>query len=748
MLLVKHAYEANPLLAHLLRVSIVPRNFDESLLAMLSDRTVDDEEFSVAVRNLLAMPFVVRRHDGRYRIHDEIRRALFERFEETDQDRRLLHKLNERLAAYYAAEHERARVIADQFDSVARLLREVSPGRLLGMRSAIEGQLVRPLVEAQHHVTVVDPSGAGLTQFRRWFELYENEGRVGVCRLLLRSWRDDLERLSGDAGISLYDWRTYYQGRLALAEKDRHGAIEIATELLAQPKLLQPVRLLSQQLVTESLVAECRFAEALEQTDAAVALDSNGDLDAETRRRIFTQQATIHRFLYDSAAQAVSLKKALHAARSAQNRDAQAAILNQLSALCATEGDIPAAANYALQALHVVRTSRSPDSTITASKCAAQLMRTFGAHDPRLADLFHIEASQLTRGDDTRGTAQIEIAFASTLTKTCHFERAHNVLDRLETRLSDQRLLERSGASIVRANLLEAEGRDREAVELYRRTVAEVERKRGDTWDRAVALTNAAETEMNIADLLDEAWSSAMRARRLWVSMGHERGIALTNAVMAEVSRRRADYTGAMARLGSERPLPGLGFEEPWYWTSARLAADLGRRDEAADYLKYVLDRSFQIGRLRAAARAAALLVELLIGADRYDAAVEVKDVLTDVMRRLGMLRQYQQTRTADQADEHNGRAVRLLSGQSNRSHDAVRSAIQHLEEAISADPGPFWYSLNLSYAFFRLGDKEAVREAMDTAEAKAVNTPFEQAVSHIAEELANSSWGLGDDAN
>lgn len=740
-LLVEQTYSANPLLSHLLQVTAVPRKFDESLLAMLSDQRSDDQGFSEAVHSLLGMPFVVRRHDGMYRIHDGIRGALLAHLSETAEGMSLLRDLDERLADWYATAHNQAREVAHQFDSVAALLREVSPDRMLAFRSAIEKQLVRPLTEALHHATAADSGGTGLARFQRWFDLYESEHRVGICRLLLRSWRNDVERLPGGAADATREWCQYYAARLALAEGDRETARTEARKLLTQPELSPKIRVLSQELLTDTLIEDGRLGEALQEAAVAVRLRSTDDPDPWSLWHVFTQQATIHRMLFDCESRAASLEQAMLAARSAHNRESEATILTELSAHYAAYGNLADATSCALDALHIVRTFRPAATMITTMRFAAHMTKTFGARDPRLADLFHIEAAHLIPGDDLRSAIEVEAAYVVALMSTGQFERAHRVLDRLETRAGGQWPAGQSDVQMLRANLLDAEGREKEAVRHNQRRAQELTLRQGNIWDRAAALTNAATTEMDFVDLLDEAQATAIEARELWQSMGHSRGVALTDVVLAEVSRRRGDYAAATDRLGAECPEPAMGLEDLWYRTAARVADDLGRHDEAAQHLRHLLGNASSAGHLRVAARTSALLVEILIRAGHLDDATEIADVFTETMKKVRELREYSPAEAAHLADEHNGRAVRLLSNDNKLLADPVRLAVQHLEEAISGDPVPFWYSLNQAYAFLRLGDKRAVRKAMKAAEVKAAGTPFEKAVHHLARELAQFSW-------
>ena len=735
--LVKLASEANSLLADLIQVGAVPRKFDEPVLRLLIDGQPTDEEFSSAFSTFFAMPFVTGRRDGRYRMHEEIRRAMLARFEATDEGRKALAELNGRLADYYEKAHDRARMVADQFDVVSDLLRQVSPDRVPAMRSAVEDQLVRPLIEAQHHRTATDPTGAGLQYFHKSFELYEYEGRIEVCRLLLRSWWNDIEDLADDRVKALRNWNMAYEVRLAVDQEDGDRARQIADELMAQPGLDAKMKVQIQGFVTRSLMTECRFADALRATENEIASRGDHDPDPANRWVVFATQANIHKALFDREAQEVSLGLALEATQSAVARDAEAVILDQLAALHAEQGGCAEAASLAIQALHIVRTLTGPSAAIAAQRHAVQMMRTFGVRDPRLADLFHTEAVHLTRGDNVLRFVAVEGAFVRALTGTEQFERAHQVLDHVDARLGDQYPAERSQVLVYRANALEAEGRKRESVEQNRRTAEEAERQRGTKWSVAAALTNAATGQMRIGDLLDDACKSADKARDLWVEMGNVRGVALADVVRAEVARRRGDFAGAQAVLGAGPPLVSAGLEEAWYTTAANLAAALDSFDEAVGHINASLEIVTRSGHLRDAARANARLVEILLYAGRNEEAVAATRQLSDLMDELSTLRQYQQSNTSQRADEHSGRAVRLLSAGSGRPLDTVRSAVQHLDEAQSADPGPCWYALNQAYAYLRLGDKKSVRRSIELAATKAADTIFAEPIAGLSAKLA-----------
>jgi hypothetical protein len=740
LLLLERAREADPLLADLLRVSAVPRSFDESLLAVLAGCDPDDSDFQASARELLTMSFAVRRQDGLYRLHDAMRNVILATFEMTTSDRKLLRALQERLIAYYRVEHDQARDVARQLDVVAGLLREVSPERLVRLRSVVEDRVVRALIEAMHHLTLVDPTGEGLAQFSKWFDLYEHEGRLEVCRLLLRAWSDDLTRLTNAATKELLDWCSYYQGRLALAEGDGENAGREAESLLAKRQLAPAIRDCTEELLTDSLIAECRLTEALTHSDENIRAERGFESDSPKRERLYTQQARIYSLLHDGQSQAASLVSAIEAARWAGSRGRQAALISRLSVLLASNGDLKGAASCVVQALHIVRTLSSPDAAIMCTQFAIQTIRAFGGRDPRLADLFRVEARQAAREDDIRSVIEREMAYVTALARTGQFERAHATLELLETRMSDQRGPTRPRVLMLRANLLDAEGREREAVQLNREIVKDTERQRRDAWARAAALTNAATTEMNIGDLLDDAWASAEKARELWRSMGHLRGAALTNVVLAEVSRRRGDYKRAMALLGEADPLPALGLEHRWYWTWAQLAADCGRQNETAQYLRHLLDSSTRRGELRSSVRVAARLVDCLIWAGDQDAALEAGDVLGEVVDRIRMMRQYRTIPSQCNADEHNGRGVRLLCADSEHPMEDARSAAEHFDEAMAADSKPFWYPLNQAYAFALLRNRKGVKDAMTSACEKAAGTPFEEPVSRLTNGLLKSS--------
>jgi tetratricopeptide (TPR) repeat protein len=738
--LVEYASESSPLLAELIQVAAVPRKFDESLLRLLVDSQPSDTEFSSAFSTLIDMSFVLRRRDGRYRMHAEIRQAMMTWFAATDAGRETLAGLNRRLADYYQDEHEQARTVSYQFDVIDALLRQVSPDRVPAMRSAVENQLVMPLIETQHHRTVIDPAGTGLDHFQRSFELYESEGRFEVCRLLLRSWWNDIEDLADDTVSVLNDWYLHYQVRLAVAQEDGPRAREIADELLAKPGVEPRIRLMTQGMVTRSLITECRFAEALQEIEKEIALRADDDPDPTNQWLVFALQARIHRSLFDGDAEQASLGLALEAARSGQNRVGEAAMLSELSAVQARQGNLVEAGAQAIQALHIARTLPVPAAAKVAQQIAVQMMGSFGASEPRLADLFHTEAAYLSRGGDIRAFVAVEGVYLCTLTDTGQFGRAHQVLDRVEARLGDQDAAERSTVLMYRANLLEAEGRAREAVDQNRRNVDEAERQRGMKWSVAAALTNAATAQMRIGDLLDDACTCADRARGLWLEMGNARGVARVDVVLAEVSRRRGDYAGARAALGAGPPLQAMGMEGSWYWTAADTAAAVESLDEAVGHMYALLEILNRGGQLREAARANARLVQILMYAGRQEEAAEVTARLSELMDRLTALGQYCANDASRQADEHDSRAVRQLSVVSDRPREAAHSAVEHLQEAQSADPGPCWYAFNQAYAYLRLGDKGSAGRTIRLAAEKAAGTVFAEPIASLVSTAEFSS--------
>jgi tetratricopeptide (TPR) repeat protein len=293
---------------------------------------------------------------------------------------------------------------------------------------------------------------------------------------------------------------------------------------------------------------------------------------------------------------------------------------------------------------------------------------------------------------------------------------------------------------MYRANLLNAEGRAREAVDLNRRNVDEAERQRGTKWSVAAALTNAATAQMRIGDLLDDACTSADRARSLWLEMGNARGVARVDVVRVEVSRRRGNYADARAALEDGPPLLAKGMEENWYWTAANTAAAVESLDEAIGHLYALLEILNRGGQLREAAQAQARLVQILMYAGRQEEAAEVTARLSELMDRLTALGQYRVKDASQQADEHDGRAVRQLSVVSDHPREAARSAVEHLQEAQSADAGPCWYAFNQAYAYLRLGDRESAGRIIRLAAEKAAGTVFAEPIGSLVNTTEFSS--------
>ena len=173
----------------------------------------------------------------------------------------------------------------------------------------------------------------------------------------------------------------------------------------------------------------------------------------------------------------------------------------------------------------------------------------------------------------------------------------------------------------------------------------------------------------------------------LWAQMGHRRGMTLTWAVQAEVARRRGLYDEAESLLTASPPPEGsrpvLGWEHglgrvghgPWSPRRGSRAPGRGRRGTAP--LRRSLSRRVPRRRVpggESSGRSA-----------RRCAAVCVHRAPDDggAPRRVGLLVRLPDSVTADQ---HNARAVRQLSNETRRPTDALRDAVQNLDEAIRLD--------------------------------------------------------------
>jgi tetratricopeptide (TPR) repeat protein len=506
-------------------------------------------------------------------------------------------------------------------------------------------------------------------------------------------------------------------------------------ELLADPGLDPELRLWSLWLISDALRTNGQYREALTAIENELAERREEDADAWNRPLIYTRQASVHETLWDYDSQMSSLNLALESARDVGNVAVQGDVLNQLSRALVGQGDLVGAADHAIQALRIARTI-DPPSLELARACAVQIMQSFGSADPRLADTFHAEARALTRGDDTTRIMEVDTAYAAVLSSSARFEHAHRALDGLSGLLSDLRPIDRITVQMTHANLLDAEGRQREAVQENRNTVEALGNSRRDRWPLAAALTNAATTEMGVGDMLDEAVRSAETARDLWTQLGDERGVILSDVVQAEVFRRRGKYEAARVVLGDHSRLPGPRPPLEWLLVNAELELDVGRLDVAAKHLSAAVEESLRCGERGSAVSAASRLLGVQLRAGDLAGAEQSADRVYELMGELRTLRSYRSTAETELANQHNGRAVRQLIVSSLRPIPAVRDAVQHLEEAIHRDVGSCWYSLNLAYAHGKLGDKKSMKRALDAAIGKAEGSLFGDPIARLAAEF------------
>jgi tetratricopeptide (TPR) repeat protein len=734
--LLDRAHADDPAFAELINVAAVPRKFDIDLLAHLVGSSPDEAAFRRRFESLRVQPYVTIRRDGRLRMHNEIRRALLARSESTEEGREALRASRERVATYYDAEHERARHLSDELAVVDEVLREVSPHRMPAIRAACEDRLIRPLIEAQHHRTVIDAPGTGFQHFEQTFWRYEVENRQNVLRMLLTAFQTDIGRLQPPAGDEKADafrrldqWLEYYWARLRAIERDHEEVLSICRRLLDDPELDPRLAAWSRALVSKVHIAAGRFRPALDSIATELAARVDPDPDALNSPLVHLRAADVHAILWDPEAQEASLISALEAARKVANTPVEISTRFQLAIVLARRSDMAGAAEHAVLAMHDVRTS-SQASAEDLWECAHQLMTTFGGRDPRLADVFHAEARTLVRGDPIK-TVTTATAYADVLAATAQYDRAHEAIDALAGIAADLRYDQKSTIDISLANLLDAEGREHEAVERNRMTVREARGQPEDPWTVAAALTNAAMTEMLLGELLDDASRSAAEGRALWARMDHERGVRLTDTVQAEVHRRRGQYADADALLTRDPPPARSDALLLWYEVRAELDLDLGRLTDAADNLSTVIDEQIRLGQLSGAATSAARAMQVNMRAGRRPAAQRHAEQQGALMQTLAEQWSYRYSPDQDRADQHNARAVRALCVSESRPEHALREAVQNLDEAIKLDPTLCWYPFNLAYAYARLGDRKSAHRAFRKAAALAAE-PFATAIGRL----------------
>jgi tetratricopeptide (TPR) repeat protein len=235
-----------------------------------------------------------------------------------------------------------------------------------------------------------------------------------------------------------------------------------------------------------------------------------------------------------------------------------------------------------------------------------------------------------------------------------------------------------------------------------------------DVWTRARCLTNA------VFDFLGggayaRAFEHVEPAQRLWQEMEHEHAIGNMFALRGELLRRTGDLAGAGAALRSSDTGPARGFEGDRHEYLARLALDEGRFDEAQAHAGRAMDRALAADDFVSALERGLVAEAALVAARRMGEAIAMANRVTALAQRLYDFSAWQTGSESEQADEHAGRAVRILVTGIGELSARVRSAVEHLEVAIVIDPSVMWYRLEVAFAEMAAGrQRQAAKHVAD----------------------------------
>jgi tetratricopeptide (TPR) repeat protein len=733
-LLVDRAGKQSPLLRDMLFYAALPRSFDADLLASLVDRSREDPEFRTARQSLLEYSFLHRRGADGWALHDSIRQALLQLWLTSedapgDRDEALV-----RLEDQYKIRYAEQRTAMAHLAQLEELLSSVDPKRYRSLRDALEDRLIRSATEAVH--TALRRSfEAGWIRLSNIYSDLEEDRRLHLCNLLIRSWAADDSIVTDDDRPLFTAWTIYFNARTTNGRDRWEEALEQLGGVTSPEAIDLKYATWYHSERARALRGLSRFHEAIDAVNREIAIHDEHHVDDTNSSTPWTQKAGLYNVLWDADAEIECYRHALRRAQETGSLDRQVIIRLGLAVAVDGSTDQQAALDELLRA--IVQSRRAIGDTPTSiARTGVQRGALIALHllGPRSARLCATLAEQnrelyLEHGD--AGKLDVLLEYANALAQGGNQRRAAEIFERARD-LAVERLPDRVWeVDADRAGQATALGTPMAGGELNTELLDRADAPT-DRWNRARCLTNAA-AGYSAAGAYALARERLATAEGLWREIGHERGLWLARVLDADLCRATGDIGGARAALANTGKEAAHGFESVRYECVARLALKEGDYQEAADQASLAFrtrTADIDIGDL---VDRGLLAVSCLVKARRLDEAAAVHAEVEKLIERLRGFTTWTPDEMSQLADQHAARAVRILVHGLGPLRARARAAVEHLEMAIGLDGTVPWYRLEIAFAELAAGRTQPAAAAFAAAAAQTDDDMLRSAIEALA---------------
>ncbi len=692
------ANERSPSLGDLILLAALPRVFDVPMLAELAHTGTDDEEFNEDVGWLLRSPFLHERAGDGWSVHDAVRRPLLQIW---DSDPAYCDTHLADLESVHEARYQKARQAAAALAQTETLIRDTNPARYVALSDELQDRLVRVAVNLVH-TGLRRSFDAGWRRMVNTFGEFTNDGLHHHAAMLVRGWQSATGLVAEEDQSALDQWGRYFLAMSAIYRNHNQEALDHLDAMGENGEL--DLRLVAWCHGARSLAMRGlnRFDEALASIQDEIALHEEYHADDPNMAKPWMVKADLLSLLGATHGQIEAAEAAVR--RAEEVSDARHDLTNARICLArahSATGDLGRSVDGALTALQGARLliDDAPGNTVLQSNRAATAaaIDLLGPLSSRLLATLVEQRRQLTMTGGPDALFDLLLAQASALINGGDAAAAENVYAEARELVTERlagRLWEIDAEEAQHADDL---GNPWRGAELNLQILDDPFAS-ADPWTRARCQTNAVESLLSSGQY-DTALKFIERARESWVEMDHPRNVALLDIFHGDLLRRTGDLEGAEAMLrraeiGDDTRY--LGFLRECV---ARLARDRGRNQEAASAALssfIVTSRtSYPISRVGRGLLATGYLTY----ARRLEEAAGVHAEVQGLLKKTQAFSSWRPTEESNQADEHAGRAVRILVSGLGPLEARARSAVEHLETAIEIDPSVGWYHLEMGWA-------------------------------------------------
>jgi tetratricopeptide (TPR) repeat protein len=599
-LVLNNASQMDSELPGLLRACAIPRRFDEPIIGVLRHKTDDHLRNQQLLAMVCGHRFVLMRQDGAYVYHDNTRDTLLEDWLASEEKRQQFVDLNERLAAFYEAEHAHAVQAEQDLARAAIVMRRANSARYRQLSSLIEKRFVAPLLEALYHRLLASPAD-GFEFFRDRFHEQEEARRYTACQSLLDATRDFLQRLPlAQQNQQQFNWLDYFEARLLrqLLPYDFEKAESKLRTLLQSEEGESKLRLWVLDELSVVLEYQLKLREAIQRRKELTALTERTGEDVYNLPLYYSNLGNLHWQLGELELAAENYRLAIEKSESrpGARSDTQVWARLDLSSVHGEVGQWARGFESAVEALYLARIRFMHNQSMQCL-VAYRFMALLATYDPRASDSAAAECDSLMQfAEEPLWKLDTLERFIGVMRDSGRITYAETQLQRLQEEVDKSEHKQQFAHKLPFSEALTYEscGRYEDAIARYTHILGHSEGQQVDKWTFAAALSNRG---IRLAD--QGRWPAAENdlraALQRWEDYGYGTVAAVIRVELADMLRHKGLMGDAQAELATAARVLAeeiTSYTADYYFTAGNIYLDQGKWIEAQQHFEKVLEVS------------------------------------------------------------------------------------------------------------------------------------------------------------